>query len=119
MANAPAAPAATAPAGAAREADEDASSEATAAFAAQAKEEFPPYTYPSLNLFNAAKPEDERGAAAEMKKNADILVNTLDSFGVKTHILDICRGPSVTRYELQPQAGIKVSRITSCRMISP
>ena len=110
MANAPAA---TAPAGAAREADEDASSEATAAFAAQAKEEFPPYTYPSLNLFNAAKPEDERGAAAEMKKNADILVNTLDSFGVKTHILDICRGPSVTRYELQPQAGIKVSRITS------
>lgn len=46
----------------AREADEDASSEATAAFAAQAKE-FPPYTYPSLNLFNAAKPEDERGAA--------------------------------------------------------
>ena len=102
MAKAPAAPAATAPAGAAREADEDASSEATAAFAAQAKEEFPPYTYPSLNLFNAAKPEDERGAAAEMKKNADILVNTLDSFGVKTHILDICRGPSVTRYELQP-----------------
>ena len=66
-----------------------------------------------MNLFNAAKPEDERGAAAEMKKNADILVNTLDSFGVKTHILDICRGPSVTRYELQPQAGIKVSRITS------
>ena len=113
MAKAPAAPAATAPADAAREADEDASSEATAAFAAQAKEEFPPYTYPSLNLFNAAKPEDERGAAAEMKKNADILVNTLDSFGVKTHILDICRGPSVTRYELQPQAGIKVSRITS------
>ena len=40
-------------------------------------------------------------------------MNTLDSFGVKTHILDICRGPSVTRYELQPQAGIKVSRITS------
>ena len=55
----------------------------------------------------------DRGAAAEIKKNADILVNTLDSFGVKTHILDICRGPSVTRYELQPQAGIKVSRITS------
>ena len=48
-----------------------------------------------------------------MKKNADILVNTLDSFGVKTTMLDICRGPSVTRYELQPQAGIKVSRITS------
>ena len=57
--------------------------------------------------------DDEAGAAREMKKNADILVNTLDSFGVKTTMLDICRGPSVTRYELQPQAGIKVSRITS------
>ncbi|WP_455500214.1 DNA translocase FtsK [Gemmiger sp.] len=72
-----------------------------------------PYCYPSLNLFNPTRPDDEAGAAREMKKNADILVNTLDSFGVKTTMLDICRGPSVTRYELQPQAGIKVSRITS------
>lgn len=72
-----------------------------------------PYCYPSLNLFNATRPDDEAGAAREMKKNADTLVNTLESFGVKTKILDICRGPSVTRYELQPQAGIKVSRITS------
>ena len=72
-----------------------------------------PYCYPSLNLFNPTRPDDEAGAAREMKKNADTLVNTLDSFGVKTTMLDICRGPSVTRYELQPQAGIKVSRITS------
>ncbi len=78
-----------------------------------AKEPPKPYCYPSLNLFNATRPEDEAGAAREMKKNADTLVNTLESFGVKTKILDICRGPSVTRYELQPQAGIKVSRITS------
>ena len=74
---------------------------------------YSPTATPSLNLFNANHPEDESGAAREMKRNADILVNTLDSFGVKTRILDICRGPSVTRYELQPQAGIKVSRITS------
>ena len=46
-----------------------------------------------------------------MTKHADILVNTLDSFGVKTHILDICRCPSVTRYELQPDHGVKVSKI--------
>ena len=83
------------------------------ALAAIRKEEPKPYCYPSLNLFNAPRPEDESGAVREMKKNADVLVNTLDSFGVKTKILDICRGPSVTRYELQPQAGIKVSRITS------
>ena len=77
------------------------------------QKEHQPYCYPSLNLFNANRPEDESGAVREMKRNADVLVNTLDSFGVKTKILDICRGPSVTRYELQPQAGIKVSRITS------
>lgn len=81
--------------------------------ATAAKEPPKPYCYPSLNLFNATRPDDEAGAAREMKKNADTLVNTLESFGVKTKILDICRGPSVTRYELQPQAGIKVSRITS------
>ncbi len=81
--------------------------------AAMQAEPTEPYCYPSLNLFNATRPDDEAGAAREMKKNADILVNTLDSFGVKTTMLDICRGPSVTRYELQPQAGIKVSRITS------
>ena len=80
---------------------------------AMTQKEHQPYCYPSLNLFNANRPEDESGAVREMKRNADILVNTLDSFGVKTKILDICRGPSVTRYELQPQAGIKVSRITS------
>ena len=80
---------------------------------AMVQKEHQPYCYPSLNLFNANRPEDESGAVREMKRNADILVNTLDSFGVKTKILDICRGPSVTRYELQPQAGIKVSRITS------
>ena len=72
MANAPAAPATTAPAGAAREADEDASSEATAPLPPRPKRSSPPYTYPSLNLFNAAKPEDERGAAAEMKKKTPI-----------------------------------------------
>lgn len=72
-----------------------------------------PYCYPSVNLFNPQRAEDDAGAAREMKKNADILVNTLDSFGVSTKILDICRGPSVTRYELQPQAGVKISRITN------
>lgn len=49
----------------------------------------------------------------ELKQNAEILVDTLKSFGVQTRIVDINRGPSVTRYELQPAAGVKVSRITN------
>ncbi len=49
----------------------------------------------------------------ELKQNSDVLVDTLKSFGVQTRIVDINRGPSVTRYELQPAAGVKVSRITN------
>ena len=71
------------------------------------------YDFPPLELLEQQRETDDSKAAAEMRKNADILVNSLDSFGVKTRILDICRGPSVTRYELQPQAGVKISRITS------
>ena len=71
------------------------------------------YDFPPLELLEQQRETDDSQAAAEMRKNADILVNSLDSFGVKTRILDICRGPSVTRYELQPQAGVKISRITS------
>ena len=43
--------------------------------AAMQAEPVEPYCYPSLNLFNATRPDDEAGAAREMKKNADILVN--------------------------------------------
>ena len=42
-----------------------------------------------------------------------ILVDTLQSFGVQTRIIDIARGPAVTRYELQPSAGVKISKITN------
>ena len=42
-----------------------------------------------------------------------MLVETLKSFGVQTKILDISRGPAVTRYELQPAAGVKISKITN------
>ena len=70
------------------------------------------YQYPPIELFQEAKEPDEQGVQEEMRKNADTLVNTLDSFGVKTRILDISRGPAVTRYELQPLAGVKISKIT-------
>src|SRR5699024_5325064 len=59
-----------------------------------------------------ARDPDEKGVQEEMRRNADTLVNTLESFGVKTRVLDISRGPAVTRYELQPLAGVKISRIT-------
>lgn len=49
----------------------------------------------------------------EMQNNAKKLIDTLTSFGVKASIVNICRGPSVTRYELQPAPGVKISKITN------
>jgi S-DNA-T family DNA segregation ATPase FtsK/SpoIIIE len=71
------------------------------------------YCYPPLELFDEPREEQDPDARGELKANAEKLVATLDSFGVKTRMMDISRGPSVTRYELQPLAGVKISRITS------
>ncbi len=72
------------------------------------------YTLPSIDLLNqsvrAASEEDTR---QEAEQNSETLVETLRSFGVATRIVAIHRGPSVTRYELQPAAGVKVSKITN------
>lgn len=73
----------------------------------------PPYHLPSPELLDRQSGTDQGNVNTEMRQNAQILVNTLESFGVKTRVLDICRGPSVTRYELQPLAGVKISRITN------
>ena len=71
------------------------------------------FKLPPISLLTEPVIVDDSGADVEMKKNAQILIETLESFGVKTKILDICRGTSVTRYEIQPLAGVKISRITS------
>ena len=71
------------------------------------------YVFPPLNLL---KENTKKGAAAgekELKATAENLVNVLRSFGVETRIVDVTRGPTVTRYELQPSAGVKISKITS------
>ena len=88
---------------------------AAAPAAAEAEPAGAPYTYdyPPIELFDKSPEEADEGAAAELKANAQKLVDTLESFGVKTRVLDISRGPAVTRYEVQPMAGVKISRITS------
>ena len=71
------------------------------------------YQYPPIELFEKAPEDSDTDAPDELKANAQKLVDTLESFGVRTRVLDISRGPSVTRYEVQPMAGVKISRITS------
>lgn len=70
-----------------------------------------PYVYPDIELLKESKKPDSDNVTEELRQNADTLVNTLQSFGVTARVVDISRGPAVTRYELQPGAGVKISKI--------
>ena len=70
------------------------------------------YRHPPIGILNLSKAVSGEDVTEELKTNAQTLVDTLKSFGVQTRITDICRGPAVTRYELQPSAGVKISKIT-------
>lgn len=73
------------------------------------------YIFPPLNLLNAPKSKANKGGSSErdLKETAMKLQSTLDSFGVNVTITNVSVGPAVTRYELQPEQGVKVSKITS------
>ncbi len=70
------------------------------------------YIFPPISLLRAPHNTENVDASGELKANADRLVDTLKSFGVQTRVINVSRGPAVTRYELQPSAGVKISRIT-------
>ncbi|MBO4734377.1 MAG: DNA translocase FtsK, partial [Clostridia bacterium] len=71
------------------------------------------YIPPPLTLLNEYNSGDIMATAAEQESVSERLVETLRSFGVETKVVDISHGPTVTRYELQPKAGVKISKITS------
>lgn len=71
------------------------------------------YEGPPLNCFATPDKADDAGAQEEMRLTSERLTSALASFGVQTKIIDVSRGPSVTRYEIQPQQGVKISRITA------
>lgn len=71
------------------------------------------YQFPPVQLLNLAHNTNSANIHNELQEKAEKLVSTLDSFGVKVTITNICRGPSVTRYEIQPAPGVKISKITN------
>ena len=81
--------------------------------APQPEEEEPEYIKPPIEILNEIEKPNESNLQEELRTNAEKLVSTLQSFGVQTRIIDIARGPAVTRYELQPSAGVKISKITN------
>lgn len=69
------------------------------------------YVFPPLNLLKPS--ESGKAAIHGAELTAEHLIDTLKSFGVEARIVNISRGPTVTRYELQPSAGVKISKITN------
>ena len=70
------------------------------------------YILPGIDLLTPPEVRSNTAeAAAEMREKADNIVNTLKSFGIDVKIRNIYRGPSITRYEIQPGAGVRVSKI--------
>ena len=71
------------------------------------------YHFPPIQLLKLNTNNNDRNAMEELQNNSKKLIDTLNSFGVNASIVNICRGPSVTRYELQPAPGVKISKITN------
>ena len=70
------------------------------------------YILPSVELLAPPSAKSNSAeAVVELREKSDIIKNTLKSFGIEVKIMDILRGPSITRYEIQPGAGVKVSKI--------
>lgn len=72
-----------------------------------------PYKFPPTTLLAPGKSKKGADSREELRETAVKLVETLKSFGVEVKLLQVSRGPTVTRYELQPSVGVKVSKITN------
>ena len=71
-----------------------------------------PYVFPPLSLLKRSHSQEEE-KRSEIEKNAQTLKETLKSFGITVSISNVSVGPSVTRYELQPEQGVKLAKIVS------
>lgn len=72
-----------------------------------------PYVFPRIDLLRRPDHNQASMTPQELRATAAKLENTLHSFGVNVTVTNFTSGPNVTRYELQPEVGTKVSRITA------
>ena len=73
----------------------------------------PTYRKPPITCLKEPIHDGNDNFSDELKSNAQKLLDTLESFNVHAKITEISRGPSVTRYELQPDAGVRINKITN------
>ncbi|WP_298473318.1 DNA translocase FtsK [uncultured Psychrobacillus sp.] len=71
------------------------------------------YQLPSINLLDSPEHNDQSGELNAIQANAKKLEQTFLSFGVKAKVMQVHLGPAVTKYEVLPDVGVKVSRIVS------
>ena len=71
------------------------------------------YQYPPVSLLTQGDGATGEQALGELKRNQDRLAETIRSFGVEANIVNVVRGPSVTRYEMELDQGVKLSRVTN------
>lgn len=72
------------------------------------------YRFPPISLLKVHTPEkNTKDKPENLRENAKKLIDTLKSFGVDAKILEVSKGPAVTRYEIQPSPGVKVSKIVN------
>ncbi|SFL83764.1 FtsK/SpoIIIE family DNA translocase [Pelosinus propionicus] len=71
------------------------------------------YVLPPLSILQKSTNQADSKRAKEVANNAKILESTLESFNVKAKMIHISQGPTVTRYELEPAPGVKVSKIVN------
>lgn len=71
------------------------------------------YKLPPVSLLKKPNRPRQTKVPKEVADNARILEQTLDSFGVSAKVINTCQGPTVTRYELEPAPGVKVSKIVN------
>lgn len=72
-----------------------------------------PYKFPDVKILSPSPAKKSTDVREELSETAHKLVATLKSFGVDVTLSNVSRGPSVTRFELQPSVGVKVSKITN------
>ncbi len=70
------------------------------------------YRFPPLSLLDEPRAGSGNASVDEVQRNGELLVSTLKDFGISTRMSAVTHGPAVTRYELEPSAGVKISRIT-------
>jgi len=80
-------------------------------YAENPKENYEHYNLPSLDMLNEVKNKSKNKDKKEVLQNANKLIETLSNFGINANITQVSIGPSITRYELQPAPGVKVSKI--------